>query len=116
MIGAAHLTTYQEAKMPTTRTLEYRLGHFAIPYYRDLKTFNAIICAAELYDHVGIPRGQQSINVITTNERPDHEEYFDIRKNGKLVHVRVPLVHEFQWWLETRYNEGDRFVYFDYEE
>ena len=102
--------------MPTTLTLAYREGHFGRPYYRDSHTFSAMICAGGLYDYVDIPREQQFINVITTDVRPDHEEYFDIKSGGKLVDVRVELTGNFQVWLSARYGGGDRFVYFDYEE
>ena len=102
--------------MPTFRILKYFRGCLGPSYYRDLATNAPIICARELRRHIKLPTPCPEIQVITTEERPDHEDYFDIKSNGTLVGVRTELTTSFQCWLIGCYANGARYMYFDYEE
>lgn len=101
--------------MPTTLNLTYREGWFGNPYYRNQLTGSAYICAKGLRRYVDIPLGVDC-RVRATKTDPNNGGSFHIMPSGKLQDVGVELTQNFYLWLSTRWNKGDRYVYFDYLE
>ncbi len=86
-------------------------------YFRDSE-FAPWLCRRYLKIHVELPEGCKKIRLVSVANEPLDRwpDYWDIKQDGRITGVRTELANSLQRWNQINWENGDRYIYIDYEE